>query len=152
MGLDHVLDVDVAGAFTAQDAEADHRTAIESRKGARLRNAVRDSTDIVEPHIPAARQRNAGRREVGHRSRPRERAYRLIAAPDLGPPAGKVGIAAAQLTAHINRSNTDPLQRNRVESDPDLGSTLPILSMLPTPRMPCSLRTTTSSTKNEICS
>ena len=50
----------------------------------------------------------------------REGADRLIAAADLGAPTGEVDVAAAKLPTDIERGQPDRLQRNRIETHPDL--------------------------------
>ena len=111
---------DIACAFRAQNAEADDRGAVEARKGPRLRNRIGDQPQIVQPHLAAGRQGNSRRREIGERLGSGKGADGLVAAADLGAPAGEIHVAAAKLAADIERGQADRLQPNRVEPDPDL--------------------------------
>src|SRR4051794_30472491 len=114
------FNLDIAGAFGTQNGKADDRSAIEAREGARLGNGVADEPDIIQPQVASTRERNPGCRKIGQGPGACERADRLVAAADLGPAAGKIGVAAAQLAAHIERGYANPLQRNWIKSDADL--------------------------------
>ena len=110
----------VAGALGALDAERHHRLAVEARKGAAIGDGVGDGTEIVEPHLAAAKQRNHRSREIIERLGAGQRPDRLIVLADLGAAAGEVDIGAAQALADIDGGQPRGLQPVGVERDENL--------------------------------
>ncbi len=115
-GLGHLH---VAGALGALDAERDDRLAVEAGEGAAVRDGVGDGTEIVEPDLAAAEQRDHGAGEIAQRLGAGERADRLVVLADLGAAAGDVDIGAAQALADIDRGQAHCLQTVRIERDED---------------------------------
>ena len=111
---------DIACAFRAQNTEANDRRAVEAGEGARLRNRIGHESQIVQPDLAARRQGDPRRSEVRDRLGAGKGTDGLIAAADLGSPAGEIDVAAAKLAADIERRQADRLEPDRVEPDPDL--------------------------------
>ena len=140
------------GAFRTQNTEAHDRGAVEARKGPGLRDRIGDESEIVEPHFAAGRQGDPRRCEVGDRLGAGKRADGLIAAADLGPPAGEIHVAAAKLAADIERRQADGLKPDRIEPDADFALDASDALDPGDPAHPCNARITTSSTNQESCS
>ncbi len=128
MGLSDFLDTGgdslrhshVACAFCADDAHADDWRAIELGKSARLLNRVGHPPQIIQADFAAGRQADLHRVEFGECFGAGHRSDGLIEAADFGAAPGQIDIAAAELAADIERCQSDGLQHERIEADPDL--------------------------------
>jgi len=103
LGSDRLRNGYIACAFRAYDADSYHGRAVESGKGARLRNRIGDEAQIVHSNLAAGRQGDSGRRQIRDRLGSGKGADRLVASADLGPPAGEIDVAAAKLPADVER-------------------------------------------------
>src|SRR6476660_4626877 len=117
---DRIRDHHIACTLGTHNTEADNRRAINASERSRLGNGVADEAEIVQSYLASRRQRDPCCREIGYGLCPCERTNRLVASANLGPPAGEVDGAPAELPADIERSEPEALQANRVEADPYL--------------------------------
>ena len=116
---DRLIDCHVARAFGAGDAECDDRLVEEAGEGARLGRAVDDRSEFVEPDLASARQRDRQRREIGDAMRARERADRLLLAPNLAPSAAEIDVVGADLFVDGRRRDAERQQLFRIERNAD---------------------------------
>ena len=114
-----MIDRHVAGALGAGDAESDDRLVEEAGEGARLGRTVDDRSELVEPDLASARQRDRQRREIGDAVRARERADRLLLARNLAPSAAEIDVVGADLFVDRRRGDAERQQLFRIERNAD---------------------------------
>ena len=98
---------------------ADHRRAVEARKGARLRNRVGDDAEIVQPHLAAGRQADSRRGEIGEGLGPARVRIAWSRPPISARPPARSTLLPRSWRLTSSGGQADGLQPNRIESDPD---------------------------------
>ncbi len=115
-----LIDGDVACALGAGYAEGDDRLVEQPGEGARLGRAIDHGSELIEPHLAPARQRNRQRGEIGDAARPGEGADRLLLAGDLAATAPEVDVVGPHLFIDRRRGDPERQQLQRIERDADL--------------------------------
>ena len=118
--LDAPVDVDVALALAAEDAERHDGLVVDAGEGLRLLPGVGDGGDLRQRDAAAAAQRDFQLLQVGERLGAAQRADRLVAAAEIGAAAGQVDIGRAQRAVDVAGGDAERVQPVGVELDLDL--------------------------------
>ena len=147
---DQLIHRHVARALGARDAEGDDRLVEEAREGARLGRPVGDGRNLVEPHLPAAGQRDRQRCEIRDAAGARQacgspapgRRSRRVRRRDRHCLARTCSLTAAAVTP--SASSFSGSSETRISR-----STPPKRFTSPTPLMLCNSRATVSSMNHD---
>ncbi len=102
------------------DGEGGRRASVETRDGADLPDAVAHVGEVREAREAPSGQHDLGVAERRGRARPAQHADRLLAAPELGPPAGRIEVEVAQLVVDLDGGDAERLHARGIELDADL--------------------------------
>ena len=115
-----LVDLDVAFALAAEDAEGDDGLAVDAGKRLRLLPGVAHRGDVGQRHLAAARQRDFERFEIGDLLGAAERADRLVALAEIAAAAGQVDIDEAQRAVDVAGRDAERGQPVGIDLDLDL--------------------------------
>ena len=119
--LDAGVDLDVALALAAEDAEGHDRLVVDAGEGFRLAPGIGHGGDVGQAHLAAARERDFQRRELA-RSMRAPPSVRIVWSrlAEIAAAAGHVDIGRAQRAVDVGGRDAERVQPVGLELDLDL--------------------------------